>query len=183
MLISEPIWLTDTLPAPHFLTLSAIRFVLVSSLSYISLLSLKILKVSKPAAVAIGLPDNVPAWYTGPSGLIIRIMSARPPYAPTGIPPPTIFPRVVRSGFMLKYSCAPPIESLKPVITSSNIRRLPFSLVMSLKNSRNPCLGSTTPMLAATGSTITAAISSLLLSKSSFTESQSLYSATSVFLV
>ena len=38
------------------------------------------------------------AWYTGPEGAIISMMSRLPPYAPTGSPPPITFPSVVRSG-------------------------------------------------------------------------------------
>ena len=41
-------------------------------------------KVAIPAAIATGLPESVPAWNTGPAGMIWRMMSARPPYAPTG---------------------------------------------------------------------------------------------------
>src|SRR2546430_12146328 len=51
--------------------------------------------------------------------------SARPPYAPTGIPPPMILPSVVRSGRTWSRSCAPPAETRKPVITSSKINRAP----------------------------------------------------------
>jgi hypothetical protein len=34
--------------------------------------------------MATGLPDSVPAWNTGPAGKILSMISARPPYAPTG---------------------------------------------------------------------------------------------------
>src|SRR6185503_16995308 len=51
--------------------------------------------VASPPAIASGLPDNVPAWYTGPFGAICSIKSARPPYAATGKPPPITFPSVV----------------------------------------------------------------------------------------
>ena len=51
-----------------------------------------------PAAIASGFPESVPAWYTGPSGATISMISRRPPYAPTGSPPPMILPRQVRSG-------------------------------------------------------------------------------------
>ena len=40
-------------------------------------------KVASPHAVATGLPDSVPAWYTGPSGAICSITRRRPPNAPT----------------------------------------------------------------------------------------------------
>ena len=44
---------------------------------------------------------------------------------PMGIPPPAIFPRVVMSGLTPKYSWAPPMASLKPVMTSSKITGRP----------------------------------------------------------
>ncbi len=34
---------------------------------------------ASPAAIASGLPESVPAWYTGPDGAIISMTSARPP--------------------------------------------------------------------------------------------------------
>ena len=53
---------------------------------------------ARPAAVASGFPDSVPAWYTGPSGASDAITSARPPKAPMGSPPPMTLPKQVRSG-------------------------------------------------------------------------------------
>ena len=53
---------------------------------------------ASPAAMASGFPDSVPAWYTGPSGATHDITSRRPPYAPTGRPPPITLPKHVRSG-------------------------------------------------------------------------------------
>ena len=50
--------------------------------------------------MAIGLPDRVPAWYTGPSGASFSMISRLPPKAPTGMPPPMTLPSVVRSGVM-----------------------------------------------------------------------------------
>ena len=35
--------------------------------------------VASPAAIASGLPDSVPAWNTGPAGITLAMMSARPP--------------------------------------------------------------------------------------------------------
>src|SRR5271170_3704043 len=35
-------------------------------------------RVASPAATASGLPDSVPAWYTGPDGASRFIISARP---------------------------------------------------------------------------------------------------------
>ena len=45
-----------------------------------------------------GLPESVPAWYTGPHGASARITSARPAKQPTGNPPPMTLPSVHRSG-------------------------------------------------------------------------------------
>lgn len=44
-----------------------------------------------PAVMARGLPERVPAWYIGPAGATISMMSLRPPYAPTGSPPPITY--------------------------------------------------------------------------------------------
>ena len=43
---------------------------------------------------------KAPAWYTGPIGERQSMISARPPKAPTGRPPPMTFPMQVRSGVM-----------------------------------------------------------------------------------
>jgi hypothetical protein len=64
------------------------------------------------------------------------MMSARPPNAPTGKPPPMILPNVDKSGVMPNRSCAPPRASRKPVITSSKISNAPLACVMSRRNSR-----------------------------------------------
>mmetsp|Transcript_12952 Transcript_12952/g.43821 ORF Transcript_12952/g.43821 Transcript_12952/m.43821 type:complete len:218 (+) Transcript_12952:17-670(+) len=69
---------------------------------------LRISMVLMPAAMARGLPLSVPAWYMGPAGATISIMSRRPPYAPTGRPPPITLPMVVTSGVTPKCSWAPP---------------------------------------------------------------------------
>ena len=115
-------------------------------------------RVARPAATATGLPDSVPAWYTGPSGAIFSMMSRRPPNAPTGRPPPITLPSVVRSGRMPKRACAPPSATRKPVITSSKISTAPWRVHSSRSASRKPGAGSTRFMLPATGSTITPAI-------------------------
>ena len=62
-----------------------------------------------PAAIASGLPESVPAWKTGPAGMTFFMMSARPPYAPTGKPPPTILPSTVRSGVSPKQLLRPAV--------------------------------------------------------------------------
>lgn len=64
--------------------------------------------IAKPARIASGLPDNVPAWYTPPSGAMHSMISRLPPNAPTGRPAPIILPNVVKSGVMPKCACAPP---------------------------------------------------------------------------
>ena len=51
-------------------------------------------------ALATGLPERVPAWYTGPIGERQSMISSRHPKAPTGRPPPMTFPMQVRSGVM-----------------------------------------------------------------------------------
>ena len=51
--------------------------------------------------------------------------SARPPNAASGRPPPTILPRIVRSGRTPNRSCAPPRATRKPVITSSKTSSAP----------------------------------------------------------
>ena len=136
--------------------------------------------VAMPAATATGFPDSVPAWYAGPSGATCSMTSRRPPYAPMGMPPPMILPSVVRSGVTPYSPCAPPCATRKPVITSSKISSAPCSLVMSRSPCRKPSPGGTTPMLPATGSTITAAMSPSCAANCSRTLSMSLKSASSV---
>src|SRR5699024_967253 len=72
--------------------------------------------------------------------------------------------------------------TLKPVITSSNINNEPYSFVISLKPCKNPSTGGTTPILPATGSTITPAMSSPNSSKATFNDAKSLYGTDIVFL-
>ena len=59
------------------------------------------------------------------SGATSAISSARPPYAPIGMPPPMILPSTVRSGRTPKRACAPPRPTRNPVITSSKISSAP----------------------------------------------------------
>jgi len=54
--------------------------------------------VASPQAVATGLPDSVPAWYTGPSGASCSITARWPPKAASGMPPPITLPNTLRSG-------------------------------------------------------------------------------------
>ena len=87
-------------------------------------------------------------------------MSLRPPTAPMGRPPPITFPKHVRSGRMSYFPCAPPVPKRNPVITSSKTSSAPTRSHSARSPSRNPGAGATSPMLAATGSTNTAATSS-----------------------
>ena len=77
-------------------TLSCSNWPNSSSLSYAASSSKS--SVIIPAAIASGLPDNVPAWYTGPRGDKLSIISVLAPYAPTGRPPPITLPKAVISG-------------------------------------------------------------------------------------
>ena len=153
---------------------------ILSRLWYI--LSFNLSRTLNPAAIAKGFPDNVPAWYTGPSGATWSIISDLPPYAPAGSPPPIIFPSVVISGITSYNSCAPPFETLNPLITSSKINRLLFSVQIALNSFKKLFSGITKPIFPAIGSIITAAILSLFSLNSLFTESISLNSATKVSL-
>ena len=130
--------------------------------------------------MASGFPERVPAWYMGPSGETICIISVLAPYAPTGSPPPIIFPRQVMSGVTPNSSCAPPLPRRNPVMTSSKMRTAPCFLHVERSRLRKFFSGVTTPMFPATGSIITPAIFRWCFSKSFLTESMSLYRASSV---
>src|SRR5439155_567974 len=71
------------------------------------------------------------------------MMSARPPKAPTGRPPPMIFPNVVRSGRTPNRSCAPP-HAIRNEMTSSKIRTIPWRSVSARRRGRNPSAGGIT---------------------------------------
>ena len=61
--------------------------------------------------MARGWALKVPLWENPVPGLLLSrrsIRSARPPKAPTGNPPPTIFPKQVRSGSMPNTAWSPP---------------------------------------------------------------------------
>ena len=68
-----------------------------------------------------------------------------------------ILPNAVRSGRTPRRACAPPRATRKPVMTSSKIKSAPTRSHSVRSPSRNPGTGGTRPMLAATGSTMTAA--------------------------
>ena len=111
------------------------------------------------------------------------MISARPPNAASGSPPPTIFPRMVRSGVTPKSSCAPPRATRKPVMTSSNTRSAPDASQRRRSASRKPGSGGTTPMFPATGSTMIAARPSPYSATVDATASTSLYLHTIVSFV
>ena len=64
------------------------------------------------------------------------MMSLLPMNAPAGNPPPMILAMVVMSGVTPYFFCAPPEETLKPVMTSSKIRTTSCSLVIFLTSHR-----------------------------------------------
>ena len=129
---------------------------------------------TNPAAVAIGLPANVPAWKTLPSGVRFSMTSRRPPTAPIGKPPPITLPKQVRSGLTLNRPCAPSVPKRKPVMTSSKTKSAPTRSQAARSPSRKPGAGATTPIFAATASTMTQATVSSI-------SGTTLYGATMVF--
>ena len=86
-----------------------------------------------------------------------------------------ILPRQVMSALMPNRSCAPPKAIRNPVMISSKIRMIPRFSVSSRMVSRKPATGGIMPMLPATGSTITQAMSSPRSDKVLRTASISLY--------
>ena len=101
-----------------------------------------------PAAIASGLPESVPAWYTGPLGATCSIRSRRPPYAATGSPPPITLPSVVRSAVTPKRSAAPPGAMRNPVITSSKISSAPCSSASRAQRGQERRIGRDEPRVA-----------------------------------
>ena len=87
--------------------------------------------VARPAVMATGLPESVPAWYVSPSGARFFMIWRAPPKPPTGMPPPITLPKVARSGWMPVNCATPPRARRKPEITSSNISSAPCSRVTS----------------------------------------------------
>ena len=102
------------------------------------------------------------------------MISARPPNAASGSPPPAILPRIVRSGVTPKRSCAPPRATRKPVITSSKTSSAPAASQSIRSASRKPGAGGTQPMFPATGSTRIAASPSPYSATAAATASTSL---------
>ena len=69
------------------------------------------------------------------------MMSALPPKAPTGMPPPITLASVVRSGLTPVRPCTPCGPTRKPVITSSKISSAPCAVQTSRRPSRKPAAG------------------------------------------
>ena len=86
------------------------------------------------------------------------MISARPPNAAAGSPPPITLPNVVRSPATPSRPNQPEAVTRKPVSTSSMISSAPFSRQSPASISLKPPTGGTTPMLAGQASVITQAI-------------------------
>ena len=69
---------------------------------------------ARPAAVASGFPDSVPAWYTGPTGRqVLHHVAAAAEGAASGRPPPITLPKHHRSG-RTPNARAPPQAEAEP---------------------------------------------------------------------
>ncbi len=66
-----------------------------------------IFNVSMPAVIASGLPDSVPAWYIGPAGATISMISRRPTISANGQPAANDFAQ----GGDIRLD---PVQSLRP---------------------------------------------------------------------
>jgi len=71
--------------------------------------------------------------------------SPDPPKAASGSPPPTIFPRMVRSGLTRSAPARRRARTRKPVITSSKTSSAPDASQSARSASRNPGNGGTQP--------------------------------------
>src|SRR5262252_6591578 len=87
------------------------------------------------------------------------MISARPPNAAAGSPPPMTLPKVVRSPAMPSRPYQPDLVTRKPVRTSSMTSRAPYSPHSAASSSLKPAAGGTIPMFAGHASVITQAIS------------------------
>ena len=128
--------------------------------------------------MATGFPERVPAWYTGPSGARWSMISAEPPRAAAGMPPPITLPKHQMSGVQ-PSGCPdrpqPPVAvARKPVSTSSQISSAPWRRVISRRNALKPSAGSTTPMLQGTASVMSAAMRSPCSANTASTAARSL---------
>src|SRR5580704_1522209 len=116
----------------------------------------------------------------GPTGASLDMISARPPNAAQGRPPPITLPNVTRSPRTWSSPYQPSPVTRNPVSTSSMMSRAPDASHTERSSSLNPGAGGTTPMLAGHASVITQAISSPLAANSAVTASASLYGSTTV---
>src|ERR1700722_13888865 len=103
------------------------------------------------------------------------MISARPPNAAQGSPPPITLPNVTRSPGTRSTPYQPSAVTRKPVSTSSMISSAPEASHSDRSSSLNPGAGGTPPMLAGQDSVITQAISSPRAANSAVTASASLY--------
>src|SRR5215470_16071674 len=136
--------------------------------------------VASPAAVASGFPDSVPAWYTGPDGASRSMISARPPNAAAGSPPPITLPNVIRSPATPSRPYQPDLVTRNPVSTSSMMSSEPCSAASAASTSLNPGSGGTTPMFAGHASVIRHAIRGPCAANTPATAAVSLNGSTSV---
>src|SRR5215475_3076751 len=76
------------------------------------------------------------------------MISARPPKAAAGRPPPITLPNVIRSPGTPSRPYQPDLVTRKPVSTSSMISSEPYSRPSAASSSLKPRAGGTTPMFA-----------------------------------
>src|ERR1700731_1720111 len=108
------------------------------------------------------------------------MISARPPNAAQGSPPPITLPNVTRSPRTPSIPYQPDADTRNPVSTSSMIRSAPLAVHSDLSSSLNPGAGGTTPMFAGQASVITQAISAPRAANSACAAAASLYGSTTV---
>ncbi len=108
------------------------------------------------------------------------MISARPPNAAAGSPPPITLPNVIRSPATPSRPYQPEPVTRNPVSTSSMISSAPCSRQRAARSSLKPGPGGTTPMFAGHASVITQAIWSPWAANACRTASVSLYGSTSV---
>jgi hypothetical protein len=108
------------------------------------------------------------------------MISARPPNAAAGSPPPMTLPNVTRSPATPSTPYQPDGETRNPVSTSSMISTAPADRHSEASRALNPGAGGTTPMFAGQASVITHAIDSPRAANTADTAPASLYGSTRV---
>src|ERR1700761_9364028 len=108
------------------------------------------------------------------------MISARPPNAAHGSPPPITLPNVTRSPRTGSSPYQPAAVTRNPVSTSSMMSSAPEASQSDRSSWLNPGAGGTTPMFAGQASVITQAISAPRAANSSVTAAASLYGSTTV---